>query len=230
MRCRPRRRRAIVRERGPDPHERTSRTTTRTNMLNTRTINYLELIGNGKVYRVPQYQRNYSWTREQWEDLWIDIDRLRGKADDRHHLGALVVEAKSDREFLVIDGQQRLATLSLLALAIIAKLDELANEGHEPEANREILPRAPRRLAGRCRQRRARPCGDPVRDGGSRLAVHPDHRGRRPERVHGLRNAERPRTGVDDYRSAEELSVLESAREWRSRHAATALVATDRHS
>ena len=32
----------------------------RSNVLNTRTIDYLELIGNGKQYRVPPYQRDYS--------------------------------------------------------------------------------------------------------------------------------------------------------------------------
>jgi hypothetical protein len=44
----------------------------RANILNTRTIN-LELIGNGKGYRVPPYQRDYSWSEEQWEDLWNEF-------------------------------------------------------------------------------------------------------------------------------------------------------------
>lgn len=90
------------------------------NILNTRTINYMELIGNGKLYRVPPYQRDYSWSQEQWEDLWNDIVELRPRSEDRHYMGALVVEGKSDREFLVIDGQQRLATLSLHVLRATA--------------------------------------------------------------------------------------------------------------
>ena len=110
---------------------------TGTNILNTRTINYLELIGNGRSYRVPPYQRDYSWSEEHWEDLWNDIADLRSRPEDRHYLGALVVEGKSDREFLVIDGQQRLATLSLLALAVIAKLGALADHGIDPDANTE---------------------------------------------------------------------------------------------
>ena len=108
-----------------------------TNILNTRTINYLELIGNGRSYRVPPYQRDYSWSEEHWEDLWNDIADLRPRPEDRHYLGALVVEGKSDREFLVIDGQQRLATLSLLALSVIAKLGALADHGIDPDANTE---------------------------------------------------------------------------------------------
>ena len=108
-----------------------------TNILNTRTVNYLELIGNGRSYRAPPYQRDYSWPEDQWEDLWNDIADLRSRPGDRHYLGALVVEGRNDREFLVIDGQQRLATLSLLALAVIAKLRAMADDGIEPEANRE---------------------------------------------------------------------------------------------
>lgn len=127
----------------------------RANMLNTRTVNYMDLIGNGRVHRAPQYQRDYAWTREQWEDLWNDIVELRGArgnrrraGEDRHYLGALVVEAKSDREFLVFDGQQRLATLSVLSLAIIAKLDAVADAGCEPEANRERSKELRNRFVG----------------------------------------------------------------------------------
>jgi hypothetical protein len=102
---------------------------TRTNILNTRTTNFLELLGNGRNYRVPAYQRDYSWEEEQWEDLWNDLLDLRGKPEDRHYMGALVVEGKSDREFLIIDGQQRLATLSLLSLAVISKLRKMSGMG-----------------------------------------------------------------------------------------------------
>lgn len=107
------------------------------NLLNTRTINYLELIGNGKSYRVPPYQRDYSWSEEEWDDLWNDIVELRTDREKRHYLGALVVEGKSDREFLIIDGQQRLATLSLLALAVIHRLDAMARGGIDAADNAE---------------------------------------------------------------------------------------------
>jgi hypothetical protein len=107
------------------------------NLLNTHTTNFLELVGNGRTYRVPLYQRNYSWEEEQWDDLWNDILELRSRGDDRHYMGALVVEGKSDREFRIIDGQQRLATLSILALAIIAKLGGMADQGIDAESNRE---------------------------------------------------------------------------------------------
>lgn len=107
------------------------------NLLNTRTINFLELVGNGRIYRVPPYQRDYSWEEEQWEDLWNDILDLRGMQDNRHYMGALVVEAKSDREFRIIDGQQRLATLSLLSLAVIGKLRNMAEKNIDSAKNFE---------------------------------------------------------------------------------------------
>ncbi|MGH7794580.1 MAG: DUF262 domain-containing protein [Candidatus Binatia bacterium] len=107
------------------------------NLLNTQSTNLMELLSNGRVYRVPQYQRDYSWEEEHWDDLWNDILELRSRADERHYMGALVVEAKSDREFQIIDGQQRLATLSILALAVIDKLGKIAAAGVEPDPNRE---------------------------------------------------------------------------------------------
>lgn len=51
-------------------------------------------------------------------------------------MGAVVVEARSDREFLIIDGQQRLATLSVLALAVIGKLRRMG-ESVQPAENQE---------------------------------------------------------------------------------------------
>jgi len=107
------------------------------NLLNTRTTNFLELVGNGRIYRVPPYQRDYSWEEEHWDDLWNDIMELRDRPEERHYMGALVVEGTSDREFVIIDGQQRLATLSILALATLAKLLGMADNGIDAEANKE---------------------------------------------------------------------------------------------
>ena len=109
----------------------------KTILLDTRTTNFLELIANGRLYRVPPYQRDYSWKDEHWEDLWNDVWAMHSNMDDRHYMGALVIEGLSDREFLIIDGQQRLATLSILALAILKQLEKLAERGIDPEANRE---------------------------------------------------------------------------------------------
>jgi Uncharacterized conserved protein, COG1479 len=117
-------------------------------MLNTRTISYLELIGNGKRYRVPPYQRDYSWNEEQWDDLWNDIVDLHKQTDSYHYMGALVVQAESDRDLLIIDGQQRMATLSILSLAVIALLNDLAQRGIDPDRNRERMRELRHRFIG----------------------------------------------------------------------------------
>ncbi|TAG50732.1 MAG: DUF262 domain-containing protein [Cytophagales bacterium] len=43
------------------------------NLLDTKTVNSNEVLGNGKKYIVPLYQRDYSWKEDNWEDLWADI-------------------------------------------------------------------------------------------------------------------------------------------------------------
>lgn len=108
----------------------------KTILLDTRTSSFLDLVGNGRRYVVPPFQRDYSWEEEQWEDLWNDIETLRASPSERHYMGAFVVESASDREFKIIDGQQRLATLTLLALAVIKRLLDLAAAGIDPDANR----------------------------------------------------------------------------------------------
>jgi hypothetical protein len=118
------------------------------NLLKTSDVTFQDLIGNGKKYRVPVFQRDYSWEKEQWEDLWNDIEEVSTSADGRHYMGALVVEAQTDREFLIIDGQQRVATLSILALAIINTLSALGNTEEEREHNRDRAVRLRERFIG----------------------------------------------------------------------------------
>lgn len=109
---------------------------TRKNLLDARTVDFLELIGNGRTFSVPPYQRDYSWNTEEWDDLWSDIVELRDRPEERHYMGAVLVQSKTDFEFLVIDGQQRLATLSLFALAVKSRLTALAEGGLDTDANR----------------------------------------------------------------------------------------------
>ena len=83
----------------------------RANILNTGTTSYLELIGNGKTYRVPPVPAGLRpGPSRSGKTLWNDVVELRSEPDGRHYMGALVVQAHGDREFFVIDGQQRLAT------------------------------------------------------------------------------------------------------------------------
>ncbi|MEL7052816.1 MAG: DUF262 domain-containing HNH endonuclease family protein [Cyanobacteria bacterium J06588_5] len=112
-------------------------------LLNTRTTNFGELISNGRRYRVPLFQRDYSWKPENWEDLWQDIIDSHNN-QETHYMGAIVLQGSTgDRELTIIDGQQRIATLSILAISVIQKIKELESRDVEPAQNieRQIILR-----------------------------------------------------------------------------------------
>jgi hypothetical protein len=99
-----------------------------------------EVLSNGRRYAVPPFQRDYAWDETEWFELWADIRDLGSATGDagNHYLGALVLQPTGDRQPLnIIDGQQRLVTLSLLALAGIVRIENLVERGIEAEDNRE---------------------------------------------------------------------------------------------
>ncbi len=106
--------------------------------LTAKPVTLGELLSNGRRYVVPPFQRNYAWDEAQWQELWDDIVLLADSPTDEssHYLGAIVLQPV-DGARLVVDGQQRLVTLSILALAVIARLQRLVDEGVAPEDNRE---------------------------------------------------------------------------------------------
>jgi hypothetical protein len=93
------------------------------------------IIGNGKSYQVPIFQRDYSWDRDDWEDLWNDIKEIPN--DKTHYLGYLVLQPiqEGKESYWVIDGQQRLTTLSILVTAVTALLDKWSDENVDRENN-----------------------------------------------------------------------------------------------
>lgn len=95
--------------------------------FNTANQTFRQLMGNGLTYRVPSFQRDYSWDADEWDDLWQDIEGLFGEAPEpAHYMGYLVLQSQDNKAFDIIDGQQRMTTLSLLMLAAISRLMELA--------------------------------------------------------------------------------------------------------
>ncbi|MFM8701820.1 MAG: DUF262 domain-containing protein [Hyphomicrobiales bacterium] len=106
--------------------------------FNTSNKSFRQMFGNGLSYKVPMFQRDYSWEDDQWDDLWNDIVLTAAtRENDVHYMGYLVLSSTDSRVFSVIDGQQRLTTLTLLILAVLKYLDELAENGIDPEANRQ---------------------------------------------------------------------------------------------
>jgi uncharacterized protein with ParB-like and HNH nuclease domain/predicted transport protein len=92
---------------------------------------FLDFLKGPKQFIIPIYQRSYSWTQKQCEQLWKDI--VAAATDDSvtgHFVGSVVYIEKglyqisSVPQFLVIDGQQRLTTLSLLISALGVSLRE----------------------------------------------------------------------------------------------------------
>jgi uncharacterized protein with ParB-like and HNH nuclease domain len=106
-------------------------------LFDTKTLNFSELLGNSKIYNVPRFQRSYSWEESNWEDLWLDILSLKNNEESVHYLGTIVLQTKDNKNFTIIDGQQRIVTLSILILACLKLLDNLIERGIEPDKNKE---------------------------------------------------------------------------------------------
>lgn len=85
--------------------------------------NIYSIFNSNTQYMVPIYQRFYSWEESNCERLWNDIVSMQKQAKPSHFVGAVVSIVESAvpgavAKFQVIDGQQRLTTLTLLLLAL----------------------------------------------------------------------------------------------------------------
>lgn len=109
--------------------------------MHVQEIRLQQVLEGAKQYRVPLYQRTYSWSPKQLGRLWSDVvDLSDARVDDRratHFTGSLVLSTggvgPGGSEFLVVDGQQRLTTLSVLIAAI---RDHIAKT--EPDAPQKV--------------------------------------------------------------------------------------------
>ena len=108
----------------------------------------LEFMKKSPQFVIPIYQRTYSWTERECRQLWDDIIRTGENEEiNAHFVGSIVYIEKglysitSQSPLLVIDGQQRLTTLSLLIAALANKLDQL------PQGKQELIEGfSPRKL------------------------------------------------------------------------------------
>lgn len=87
----------------------------------------------GRLFRIPEYQRAYSWTSHQRDDLFGDLRKTHAKGKEGDHFMAAVVCLRKDTRELgtdeyqvleVVDGQQRLTTLVILLKALHVRLDQ----------------------------------------------------------------------------------------------------------
>ncbi|WP_422756281.1 GmrSD restriction endonuclease domain-containing protein [Micromonospora sp. WMMD708] len=107
------------------------------------------LLEGAKQYQVPLYQRTYSWTELQFARIWDDVCQLaRDRADHpgaTHFIGSLVLAPSPAigpvgvAEYLVVDGQQRLTTLSILLCAIRDHRAEHEDPKHRLRLDQQYL-------------------------------------------------------------------------------------------
>lgn len=118
-------------------------------MVVARETTLQELLEGTKQYQVPLYQRMYSWTRAQLERLWDDLAKLaedrKGNTTATHFIGSLVLAPSPSngpagvQEYLVVDGQQRLTTLTILLTAIRDHRKERESPEHFDRINEQYL-------------------------------------------------------------------------------------------
>jgi uncharacterized protein with ParB-like and HNH nuclease domain len=109
--------------------------------------NILQIQGIFEHYHVPKYQREYTWGRNEWEQLLLDIE----ENDIGYFMGSIICIDENNelgpgesRIFEVVDGQQRLTTLSIVLMSIYYRLLELeeslsSEDGEEKDDYRLLL-------------------------------------------------------------------------------------------
>ena len=105
--------------------------------MRAKETNFLKLMESQfNQYIVPIYQRTYSWGEKQCQVLWEDILKIsKRKNSDRHFIGSTVCYKPDEidlpgqiKKEIIIDGQQRITTLSLLMIAIARTYEKIGQE------------------------------------------------------------------------------------------------------
>ena len=99
-----------------------------------------ELADNQTQYIVPIYQRNYAWGKDEIDALVQDIRTAQERRPKQnYYIGSLIVYKRHDGSYEVIDGQQRLTTLSIL-LAALGECEHTIKLGfeHRDESNQAL--------------------------------------------------------------------------------------------
>lgn len=122
---------------------------------------YKAFDGSDKKLVIPVYQRNYDWTVKQCEQLFDDIVDMIEQGRPKHFFGAVVGDPEDSFTWVVIDGQQRMTTVSLLMLALVhaieaGEINEADSVGNEKKDGKPqssdsqvVRERKPSRLANR---------------------------------------------------------------------------------
>lgn len=83
-----------------------------------KTFGVGELISQRKLFRVPHHQRSYAWDKESVEVFLTDIETAIENGASDYFIGLVVIQSSDSGEWVLLDGQQRLTTVSLIYAAI----------------------------------------------------------------------------------------------------------------
>ncbi|HAO6316769.1 TPA: DUF262 domain-containing protein, partial [Listeria monocytogenes] len=82
------------------------------------------------IYKIPNYQREYSWEETELEDLWMDLSQIINGETESHFFGQIVIHVdKKEKAKLIIDGQQRTSTAVIFLAAMRELFTEMYNAG-----------------------------------------------------------------------------------------------------
>jgi hypothetical protein len=84
-----------------------------------------EVLTGPAYYRIPRFQRPYSWEVEHVDDFWLDAVQNR---DMGYFIGPMVVYKENAQEWGIVDGQQRLTTVTMLLASVRDELEALTEE------------------------------------------------------------------------------------------------------
>lgn len=106
--------------------------------MEAKNTTFRELIEGNKQFIIPVFQRDYAWEEENWRQLWDDIVRTGSVGGGGHFVGSIVHVPESTLASmttnLVVDGQQRLTTLTVLCSALRDHIGE-----NQVQSTRDIL-------------------------------------------------------------------------------------------
>ncbi len=118
-------------------------------ILDSTTNHFGSLIRGGDKFIIPKFQRDYSWNTEQWDDLWQDIENMiTDKGDPYHYMGYLVLQTSGNNRSIIIDGQQRFTTITMIILAAIKSIQRFMDMGMETDDNRKRIETLKRTYIG----------------------------------------------------------------------------------
>ena len=106
---------------------------------------FRQIIDGSVQFQIPVFQRDYSWTTEECSQLWADIVAAAADTPDRGHFIGSIVYIDSGKsgaalgQWLVVDGQQRLTTLTLLMVALRDHIRHIGWCGRDDSPTPELI-------------------------------------------------------------------------------------------